>query len=79
MGSFFQIYPNPSDDYITISADRTSGESFVEIINAEGRLVIASQTVGSKKIISLKELPRGLYFVRVYGNGFSSNSKLIKL
>lgn len=54
------IYPNPTADILTISTE--SDLQSIEVLGMNGRVVA---TFGNKRIISLKDLADGTYFVRL--------------
>ncbi len=74
------IYPNPASDRIYIKSDEISKISRVELLNTIGRTVrIIENPVTSGTEISLKvsDLPSGLYFVRVLGQGNTQTMRVL--
>jgi len=71
--SDIRVYPNPTDDYITISSSEKIDR--IEIINLKGKLVRSEQ---NRNIINIEDFPSGLYFLKAFiGNRFFSK-KIIK-
>ncbi|WP_378188290.1 endonuclease [Aquimarina sp. W85] len=69
------VYPNPAKDYIVLKKSFGDTSEF-KIMNHSGQIV-RSGTV-SKKKISLKQLPTGIYFVSVTTNSNSVFKRFIK-
>lgn len=75
----FNVYPNPTKDIITISTQEDlSGNAKVEITNAIGQQVYASNISVGNNDISVADFQSGLYFVKVINGGKSSVRKIIK-
>ncbi|MBK7683347.1 MAG: T9SS type A sorting domain-containing protein [Bacteroidetes bacterium] len=71
----FDLYPNPTSDYVFISSKVENDFLRVEMVSIDGKLV-KSETFTSK--INTSELPVGMYIVKVLmKNGRSSQRKLI--
>ncbi|MDI9312260.1 MAG: choice-of-anchor J domain-containing protein [Limnohabitans sp.] len=69
----FDLYPNPSNDFINISLD--SELKSVEIYSLQGQKVLSS----NKKVISISDLSVGIYLIRVEDeNGNIATQKLMK-
>lgn len=62
-----QIYPNPAKDVFTIDFGKKPIKDFtVELLNAEGRVLLKKQNSTS---ISVSELPAGTYFCKITAHG----------
>jgi hypothetical protein len=71
------IYPNPAEEYITIEFLKGKAER-VEIFDIHGRKVKTFQVkFRSQFQTDVSSLPKGLYLVRVYGDGFVEMEKLV--
>jgi len=70
--NFFNFYPNPASDRITISTDLSSFT--VEISNLIGQVMYRS---GSDKSINVSDYRPGVYFLTVHTSGNKSTQKLI--
>lgn len=71
-----EISPNPTHDFININS--TSKIEKVEIYSTEGSL--RQSHGGNTQSISIKNLPKGIYLLNVYGkNGVLTSSKIVKL
>lgn len=69
----FVMYPNPTNNYVTISADHQI--TVVEVFSLEGRLVKTVKTKGNSVLINLSGLSKGTYLVKVNNTSYS---RLIK-
>jgi hypothetical protein len=75
--SEIEIYPNPFTDELSI---QTIGnrEYSVELTTITGRIIYHSNTEGNFHRINLRDLSRGIYFVRMKSNNIVSVRKVIK-
>lgn len=72
------VYPNPADKYFVIHSDKTYVDK-VEIYSANGQLKKVAMLDKVENVIGLENLPQGVYFLRIYGNGkFLRSDKIIK-
>ena len=59
------IYPNPSSDIVNIDIDGYSGNFQIELYDFKAKLLLTS----TNNKISIKDYPKGLYFMKItYGN-----------
>lgn len=78
----FKLYPNPATDNITISLPEIDKLFSLTMYNIQGQLIsnqllesnLANQTLD----LDVKELPTGIYFVRLEIEGVSSIQRFIK-
>jgi hypothetical protein len=60
-----KLYPNPSNSMVTLESNELITR--VEISNTLGQvMLIDNGPVASKKSLNLKDLPKGLYLIKVY-------------
>ncbi len=72
------MYPNPSDEFITLSG-LNGAENHVSIIDVFGKIVMQSSSIKDKSIINTKNLPSGIYIVKIKNsNSVIGIKKLIK-
>lgn len=65
MEATFSIYPNPSIGAFTIDSKNTIASA--EIVDAQGRFILTKLVNAHNVTIEdLKELPEGMYFVKIY-------------
>jgi len=72
----FKLYPNPSDDHISLEIEM---EGRIQIRDMQGRVILTESVSKGKNMLSMKELPNGIYFASVLtsGNSVSIPQKLI--
>lgn len=58
------IYPNPTNDKLTISFDNYTGETAVQVMDLFGKTVYNTTATSSTTTIDVSELPNGIYLVR---------------
>ena len=68
------VYPNPSHGKITISVDRPSE---VSVIDLQGRTVIPATTIISSFTIPHSSLPSGTYLLRITTSSGTTSKKLL--
>ncbi len=71
-----RIYPNPSNGEFNISLGELSGTFQVEVQDANGKIVYASEADGNEEAINLVNMASGVYFVRVTMNDKVNVQKL---
>lgn len=73
------IYPNPSQDFITIQTDFTEKNLDVELINELGQVVKKSKILQgtTMSIIEIDTIYNGIYFVRIFNGKDSKSFKII--
>jgi hypothetical protein len=70
------IYPNPTDDIITIQCTNCNNTNEVQIIDASGRTVLKTH-VNKEKCIDISMFPAGVYTVILITNQSSVSERLI--
>lgn len=76
-----EIYPNPIDNKINISANFDLNDSNIEIYNSQGVLYLSEKLnilEGEIKSINLSSLIPQVYIIKIYSRGINKNLKLIK-
>jgi hypothetical protein len=75
----FSIYPNPATEALHINVFAPNGTGKVEIMNMQGKLVIAHALApGGNTLIDTGELPAGMYLARVQQGSSISVQKFMK-
>lgn len=74
---FWEIYPNPAVDYLSIVPPVTwkREEMLIRILNTEGRLLIETNPKQYPFVISLEDYPRGLYLIEIRNSGALNQTK----
>jgi hypothetical protein len=73
-----RIHPNPSSDNITIEASENLHCSLLTIMNINCQEVLNATIHNPKSTIDIKNLPSGVYFVKVTGEKGVQVGKIIK-
>jgi hypothetical protein len=65
----FQIYPNPSHDYVNINPVANTAIEKIEIFDVNGQnYTIPTYFENSELRINIASLPRGLYFIKLFSD-----------
>jgi hypothetical protein len=77
--SAFKLYPNPTAGNFNLVFEEATGEFIVELFNVNGQKLYSKQFKASTTFhtINLPEIPDGIYFVKIQGEGFVKTEKLI--
>jgi len=73
----FQISPNPVRNFLRVKTDLLD-EAYVQIYSVGGKKVF-SRDSSNLSSIDVSDLSPGVYFVRLYGDGFSGLRKMVKM
>lgn len=71
----FQAYPNPATELVTLKLDRTQANAptAVQLLNEVGSVVrtleLSPTATGTELLVSVADLPAGLYIYRLLANG----------
>ena len=73
------IYPNPACSNIIIGLSGTHAQNiYVSVSNTNGQQVIAKKLKTSEITLDISFLPKGVYFVKVYGDALMVVKKMIR-
>ncbi len=75
---FLNVYPNPTNNLLTIEADRTGYHS-IEITSLNGQLIFSTEMEGTSHQIDLSSFQKGVYFITVRSKDIVTTRKIIKL
>jgi hypothetical protein len=71
------IYPNPVDDFLFIDLDKPR-ELEVTILDVQGKEVTKQLFTGLRNQLDISALRKGVYFMKLEGDGFVKIEKIIK-
>jgi Secretion system C-terminal sorting domain len=71
------IFPNPSDTELTIQFPESGKLSFVHLIDQLGKVVCTFSTLEKSKDINTREIPNGVYLLRIETDGKIINQKIV--
>ncbi len=74
----FVIFPNPANNYITISAPTNDyGKTQIILYDAVGKQLISETTIGATQQINTTEFPDGTYVLKIINNGTTTAQKIM--
>ncbi|TGD59850.1 T9SS type A sorting domain-containing protein [Flavobacterium humi] len=76
--NYFNVYPNPVHDVLTISAKETIEISSISIYNTIGQLVMVIPNAKNIKTVDVSGLAPGNYFIKTHTDKGTANTKFIK-
>lgn len=74
--SLISVYPNPAADNVFV---KTEGQNHIEIYNLMGQCVMEKDLQNGGENISIANLPKGSYFIRINGDKENATIKFIKM
>jgi len=75
----FQLYPNPTNDKITISLDKLASKVSCQIIDFSGKIVLEQTLYNSQLFnVNVADLASGLYFVKITMHESVGFTKIVK-
>ena len=72
-----RVYPTVTKDDVNISTSYGDLDR-IEVLNANGQTMMSLQNMGSSTVISLSDLPDGIYMIRVATAAGTSTTKVVK-
>lgn len=73
------VYPNPTKDYINLTMTDYDTNSFCNMTDVNGKIIITKKINSDKTILDMKKLPSAVYFLKVYKKNKSTQTfKIIK-
>lgn len=73
----FSVYPNPAKDVLNVQFEN-NGTTLIEVYDALGNQVLATETSEGQAVINIGSLNKGLYFVRLKGSHIQAATRFIK-
>lgn len=79
VSSGIQLFPNPAQDRLTVTFDAPlSGPAVLEVVDAEGRLVLSEMATGRTAVINIAHLAAGSYTLCISAGGSRRTQAFIK-
>lgn len=66
-GNVIEVFPNPVDDKVTVRFREELKGREIHLVNATGKVFLASRLTESEKIIDMSSMAPGLYLIHVTG------------
>lgn len=77
---FFNVYPNPTSDYIFINFSRECGQNIeLKIYDLYGKIILQKEMKQFNQELNIITLPKGMYIIKVNNGKINSEVKLMKL
>lgn len=73
----FQLYPNPTENILTIKSPETIYQ--LNVISSSGRVLVNSDIENTQVDINVNHLPTGVYFIEITTGGKKGIQKFIKI
>lgn len=73
----FSVYPNPADDFITISSINNIYISNIQIVDSKGVVVLSQNINSTRNIVDVKNLKPGSYILKVFSDEVEYSTKII--
>jgi hypothetical protein len=77
LNSFWSIYPNPSDQYITINLNKFTGENTIQFVTTTGQVVRALRTSDAISTIDVSTFAKGVYLVTLQTDRGNTTKRLV--
>ena len=74
----FQIYPNPTDENVTVMLSQPCENGRIEITNTLGQIIFTQSINLQSVICNLQSMSKGIYFITLRSDKFSAVKKLVK-
>ncbi len=78
----FSVYPNPTNDFITITYNQTKSDAHFTLYNLEGKILEYNEFDGkaakNSEQLNLSMLANGIYILQLSADGNTSYKKIIK-
>lgn len=77
--SAFKVYPNPVQEKLYINSALAENQN-IQLLDVAGKIVKSFENKNAETQLELPmdDVPNGLYFLKINGNGYSETRKIIK-
>lgn len=70
----FDVFPNPANSSLSISVPYCESYNII-ITDAGGRIMLEQNSNTTQRVVDISSLHSGIYFIRLYGENFESETK----
>ncbi len=74
----FTVFPNPVKDQLNIELPREMKISFIEIYTMQGKVVKSQKITNNQNSIDVRDLPGGVYIIRLHTDEGEVMKKMVK-
>lgn len=75
--AFWSIYPNPSNDLVTINLTKFDGRKTIQLMTTTGQIIRALETTDNLTLMDVSALAKGVYFVTVQSSIGNTTKRLV--
>lgn len=73
-----ELYPNPTSDFINIRFEGITTDAELQIYDISGKIVVTGILNDNNTVIDVSHLCKGMYILKLLGEGISFETKIIK-
>ena len=74
----FSVYPNPTNDFVTIHALGNASATTLQLVDMTGRILLTESNNGAADMtLSLTTIPAGMYYLKISSGATQQVEKLI--
>ena len=77
INSYFSIYPNPAEGYVTIQLDDIPNNVVVQVKDVLGKTLLEQKANSASTLIDVSSLPKGIYYVELVNDSYKYAKKLV--
>jgi len=77
-GNHISIFPNPSNDYLSINWLGKTTNAVISISDPQGKTVLTDRQINTGELLNLKDLASGIYFITLQINDGQKTFRLVK-
>ncbi len=77
--TYFNVFPNPTSDNITIQIETKNETYDLQIINTVGQTVLTKQITENNTLLNTQNLPQGSYFIHIAGKNGKTVGRFVKM
>ena len=72
------VFPNPASDRLFLRTDRITPAMQLSVYNTSGQILESLQLTSDEYSLDVSGYARGVYFIRVSGEGFRAGARFTK-
>lgn len=77
-GEIISVYPNPAIDYLQIQMSDLADETYFELTEISGKVIMNGKLAGGINSLSLTQIPAGIYLLKI-GSSAEYCGKIVKM
>lgn len=72
-----KLYPNPANDYVILDMPKLKGRKQLRLIDRRGKVLREERFIETLHQLSLKDLPKGMYFLHIQNKSQRTTQKIL--